>query len=126
VARIPTIYNADIEAPLPPNLSNQQAHNDAQVFMQLIRNRICNGEERAGRYEGVMYNAQYAAERMLKLTPQEERPQGIDPLVLRDYAISFRQAVYTAAFLRAEKHKIEENIINQRSRMIERFSSRNK
>lgn len=126
VDRIPDIYNVDVEAPLPPNLSNQHAHNDAQVYLQLVRNRICDGSDRAFRYENVMRHAQDAAERALKLTPPEERPQGIDPLVLRDYAISFRQAVFTGAFLRGEKQKIEDVLISQRSTLIDRFRLREK
>jgi hypothetical protein len=126
VARIPPIYKVDYQAPLPADLSNQQAHNDAQVYLQLVRRRICDGSERASRYESVMYNATSAAEQILRSTPQEERPKGIDPLILRDYAISFRQAVYTAAFLCTEQYNIEAAVISQRSTLIDRYRLRSK
>jgi hypothetical protein len=126
VDRIPKIYNVDYHAPFPLNLSNRHAHDDAQVYLQSVRNRICDGSERAGRYESVMRNAEGVAEQLLRSTPQEERPSGIDPLVLRDYAISFRQAVFTAAFLRTEKHRIEGSIISQRRTLIDRYRLRSK
>jgi len=124
VDNIPAIYNVDSNAPLPLELANQKAHNDAQVFMQSVRNRICDGSDRASKYMNLMYSAERMAEHELKITPPEQRPAGIDPLVLRDYAIAFRQAVLTASFLRGQKHEIEDNIISQRRNLIERRNLR--
>jgi hypothetical protein len=127
VERIPAIYDLmEYESPLPSNLANKQAHIDAQEYLKTVRNRICDGSERASRYQSIMHSAESVAEQLLRSTPQAERPQGIDPLELRDYAISFRQAVYTARFLHTEKYKIEALVISQRSTLIERFRARNK
>jgi hypothetical protein len=124
VDQIPKKYDIDPTSPFPTELANDKARNDADIYLETVRRLICDGSERARNYEGIWLRAEGEAERLLRQTPQDERPPEVDPLILRDYAISFRRAVYTAMFLRAQRREIETIVIRQRSTLIERFRTR--
>ncbi|MGV3634059.1 MAG: hypothetical protein ACO1NY_06880 [Pseudorhodoplanes sp.] len=126
VDEIPEAFDIDHNKPLPATAANAFAHNTATEYLESVRRYICDGSERAARYESVYFGAERDAEHEVKSIPQDKRPAGIDPLLLRDYAISFRQAVRTASFLRREKREVERIVIQQRSTMIERFQRCNR
>ncbi len=125
VDRIPEKYDVDPMSPFPAEFANAKARNDADIYLETVRHFICDGSERARNYQNIWLRAEGEADRLLRETPQDQRPPGVDSLILRDYAISFRRAVYTASFLRAQRAEIETIVIHQRSTMIERYRMRN-
>lgn len=126
VADTPPAFTVDIAKPFPPEHANATSQADAELYMRRVRQYICDGSDRASRYYSLIQSAEHEAVNELKSTPPQKRPEGIDPLILREYAIAYRQAVRTAAFLRYEQREIQETVIRQRSILIEQFRSRHK
>jgi hypothetical protein len=106
--------------------ANDETHKQARNFIDYVCRYIMDGSHRAQSFHSVLLNAESHADYELKQTAPDQRPQGVDPLVLRDYAISYRQAVATAFFLRSEKKEVEQIVINKRQKLIQILESRNK
>jgi hypothetical protein len=98
----------------------------AKEFLELIRRKMDPGSMRRSNFENVMHTAEHEAEHSLEMTPMNERPAGIDPLVLRRWAIAHRQCARAIAFLQHEKARAEEDLRNQRHNLLERYREQNK
>jgi hypothetical protein len=80
VDEIPAHYNVDIAAPLPHEFANRHSDNSAQIYLQSVRRYVCDGSDRAARYQSLMQHAENEADRQLKQTPIDKRPEDVDPL----------------------------------------------
>jgi hypothetical protein len=98
----------------------------AKEFVDLIRRKMDPGSQRRSSFENVMNTAEHEAEYNLEQTPMNERPSGIDPLVLRRLAIAHRQCTRAIQFLEHEKKEAKENLLNQRFNLLQRYREQNK
>jgi hypothetical protein len=68
--------------------------------------------------------AESEAERMVEQTPQDQRPIGVDPLVLRRCTIANFQCIRALEFLQRERRELGQKLIAQRSKLVEKLSTR--
>lgn len=76
-------------------------------------------------FRELMQRSAVDAEIMVKGTPAEQRPEGVDPLDLREHAIAALQCGRAHVFFWQQKCKVEAQIRNQRSNLIERLRLQN-
>jgi hypothetical protein len=96
-------------------------YTEAQQFIEIIRDRMDPGTERRSSFERAMYHASNMAERQLEYTPIEQRPSGIDHLLLRKCAIAHLQCVNAIEFLKSQRAKTEQYLLNQRPELLKRY-----
>jgi hypothetical protein len=94
---------------------------EANQFIQLIRDRMDPGSERRSAFERAMDHASNMAERQLEDTPINQRPTGIDHLLLRKWIIVHLQCVHAIEFLRRQRKKAEQDLLNQRPELLRRY-----
>jgi hypothetical protein len=90
-----------------------------QEFTELVRRKLDPGSWRRSDFENVLRNAEGTAERRVEETPMDQRPNGIDPLALRRWAIAHLQCVHAIEFLQKQKKEAEQNFLNQRSNLLQ-------
>jgi hypothetical protein len=95
----------------------------SQEFINTIRQRMDPGLERRGRFETEMMEATSHAEQAVEATPPEQRPEGIDHLALRRYAIAGWQCGRAITFLKKDRQKIQQHLLNKRPDLVKRFNS---
>lgn len=94
---------------------------EAQQFIQIIRDRMDPGTERRSSFERAMYNASNTAEYDLEQIPIDERPNGIDHLVLRKWIIAHVQCVEAIKFVQKQRANSEQQLLNQRPELLKRW-----
>jgi hypothetical protein len=72
-----------------------------------------------------MNRALALAEVQLERTPIQERPNDLDQLLLRKWAINHAQCMFAIDFLRSQRDKAEEKMLNQRPEILKRYLERN-
>jgi hypothetical protein len=97
----------------------------AQQFIDLVRRKLDPGSWRRSDFENVMRMAEGDAERQLEQTLVDQRPNNIDHLALRRWAIVHLQCARGIDFLQKQKLEAEENLRNQRFNLLERYRARN-
>jgi hypothetical protein len=105
-------------------LDTDDAHKSREWFVGYVRQELGAGTIRHSEYQSVMYAAQSEAEHELEATPQDQRPSGIDPLTVRRHMISERQFKRAILFLQNQRRDVEERLVQQRHRLIERLQQR--
>jgi hypothetical protein len=98
----------------------------ATEFVDLVRRKLDPGSWRRMDFEGVMRNAEAIAENTLEETPIDQRPSGIDHLALRKWAIARLQCNQAVIFIKRQKREAEENLRNQRTNLLQRYTELNK
>jgi len=98
----------------------------ATEFVDLVRRKLDPGSWRRADFEGVMRNAEGIAEHTLEETPIDQRPDGIDHLALRKWAIARLQCNRAVIFLKGQKQEAEENLRSQRTNLLQRYVEKNK
>jgi hypothetical protein len=93
----------------------------SQEFLEIIRRKMDPGSQRRSDFERVMHEASAMAEHRLEQTPIDQRPNGIDPLLLRKWVITHSQCVRAIGFLQSHRAKAEENLLNQRFDLLKRY-----
>jgi hypothetical protein len=99
-----------------------KAHQSRNFYIGWVRQNLDG--DRLDMYRGLMQNAQFEAERVLRETPPDQRPPG-DPLNVREHAISQLQFTQAVQFLRHQKREVEDRLISKRFQLIERRDLRN-
>jgi hypothetical protein len=98
---------------------------EAQEFIQIIRDRMDPGTERRAAFERAMDHASNMAERQLEDTPINQRPDGIDHLLLRKWIMAHLQCVHAVGFLQRQRAKAEQTLLNQRPDLLRRYRELN-
>lgn len=101
-----------------------QAHNARQFFLDLARREVGAGTFRQSDLANVVHAAQGEAEHNLEATPPDQRPSGIDHLILQRYMVSELQFVRVLQFLRRERRDVKDKLIANRHALIERVHLR--
>lgn len=102
------------------------AKNEAsQEFVKLVRGRLEYRSHRWSTFENLMQSATNEAEYQVENTPIDQRPQGIDPLLLRRWTIAHLQCVRAVVFLESERKEAQDILLSQRSGLLERYTLRN-
>jgi hypothetical protein len=98
---------------------------EALQFIEIIRDRMDPGTERRAAFERSMDHASNMAERQLEDTPKEQRPDGIDHLLLRKWIIAHLQCVHAIEFLKRQRAKAEQTLLNMRPELLKRYQELN-
>ena len=114
----------DVKVPFKYSSSLNKTHDVAEAYVKNVRGTL-GQTMRALDFSSVMHEAETQAELEIERIPPEQRPQGIDPLQLRRWAISNLQCARAVVFLRHEKMEMDEKLISQRESLIERLMMRN-
>jgi hypothetical protein len=61
------------------------------------------------------------AERTIEQIPKDQRPFGVDPLILRRCIVANWRCIRAMEFLQNEKHKVEQGLISRRSELSSRL-----
>lgn len=111
----------------PLQLGGDFEHQNSQSlqFIASARSKLDHGSFRRSELENTLYLAEGEAERRLEATPVDQRPTGIDPLVLRRWTITHLQCAWAIEFLRRQRSDAEGNLLNQRHGLLERYRIRN-
>ncbi len=115
-----------IDSPLELGSSFPLDNETEKEFVALVRRTLYPGSHRRSTFETVMQNAEAAAEHEIEQIPMNRRPQEIDPLAIRKWAITHRQCTRAVAFLEHEKRVAEESLLGQRHNLLELYSEKNK
>jgi hypothetical protein len=103
------------------SLKNDLSNN----FIDLVRRKLDPGSFRRMDFENIMRHAEVNAEMQLENTPMDHRPKGVDPLLLRRWAISHLQCVSAIEFLERQRNEVREKLLNQRPQLLEQYRLRN-
>jgi hypothetical protein len=106
---------------LDSNTEAAQASND---FVRHVSIQLSQGTFRRQEFLNWMVQAQTEAENQVEQMPQDQRPPGTDPLVLRRCAIANLQCIRAWDFLQRERHEVGQRLIAQRSQLIEQLRLR--
>jgi hypothetical protein len=96
----------------------------AQGFVRHVAIQLGSGTDRHMRFRALMSETQYATENLLESTPLDQRPAGVDQLVLQRHMVAHSQCSIAIRFLMSEKHRVEEILIGARPGLIERKNLR--
>jgi hypothetical protein len=94
-------------------------------FIDTIRRKLEPGSFRRMDFENVMRHAEVNAETQLENTPMDQRPNGVDPLQLRRWAINHLQCLIAIEFLQKQRSEVRDNLLTQRTQLLEQYQLRN-
>ena len=119
------IMKAPDSAVRPPKLDGDtesaQASSD---FVRHVSIQLGQGTFRRQEFLNWMAQAESEAESQVERMTSDQRPKGIDPLVVRRCAIANLQAHRAFGFLCHERHEVEQRLITQRPKLIEHLRLR--
>lgn len=96
----------------------------SQEFVKLARRKLEYGSHRWSLFENLMQSAASEAEYQVEKTPIEQRPHGIDPLLLRRWTIAHLQCAKAVSFLESQRKEAEDILLGQRSGLLEQYTLR--
>jgi hypothetical protein len=123
---IDLIMKAPLETAMTPLKidGNTDSAQKAADFVRHVSVQLGQGTFRRNAFLNWMVEAEAEAERAVEEMPQDQRPAGVDPLILRRCAIANLQCIRASAFLQRERREVEEKLKAQRSRLTEQLRAR--
>lgn len=102
---------------------SDEAHKARQWFIGYVRQELGTGFRRDD-YHNLLLTAQGQAESDLEATPQEERPKGVDPLLVRRCHVSEAQFKAAVRFISNQRTEVRDRLVSQRHQLLERMQLR--
>lgn len=92
---------------------------DMNAFIATVRKELEFKSDRWERHDFEMKRAEQSADQRIEGTPTSDRPSGIDPLLMRKWAIANAQYVRSIAFLKSEKADAARDLLNHRPKLLD-------
>ncbi len=105
-------------APLQLGGAFSERKRAAETFLEEV-NRILRTTMRGESIRYIMANAAHEAEQAIRQVPLDERPAGIDPLDLREWAIVHYQAGHVLHYLQRQKTEARQYLRQYRDMFLE-------